>query len=391
MNYRTDCTHFTGAKPCGLSKSDCPSICSSYKKRGAQILLIHLGALGAVVRSTGLIPLIKQKFPDSEITWVTDKPAHFLLNNHPDLKRVFTSDFQDLLKLSNFHFDHAFVVDKDLKASGILKMCLVKNVYGFLSDESGVIRPLNSGADKLWELGLNDEKKFFINQQTELELLAESFELKGQLKGYHLPLNKSEIDEAQSRHQMWSQNQKVVVGINTGCAAVLPAKKLSVQNHRDLIKKLLRSEQNYQIVLLGGPEDTQRNSEIAENLDVIQSPTEKGLRDGLISVAACDVVFTGDSLGMHMAISQNKRVVAWFGPSCHQEIDLFGRGEKILTQASCSPCWKRSCQQPVMCYDLVDLQQVVEAIHRQTRSDQLHNSNSFFGRSTSFHTSVSLD
>ena len=45
---------------------------------------------------------------------------------------------------------------------------------------------------------------------------------------------------------------------------------------------------------------------------------------------ACDIVVSGDSLGMHMAIGLKKWVVAWFGPTCHQEIDLYDRGAKFL-------------------------------------------------------------
>ena len=392
MSYRTDCSFLTGAKPCGFSKTHCTDDCKHFKKRGPQILIVHLGALGAVVRTTALIPLIQNQYPNAEITWVTDKPANKLLEKHPDLKRVLTSDFQDLLQLSNFQFDRAFVVDKDLKASGILKMCQVQKVLGFLSDEVGVIRPQNPGSQELWELGLNDYKKFYQNQKSEIELLRQCFELEGVITGYHLPLSFEETEEMQARYQQWSESGKYqVIGLNTGCAAVLPAKKLSVQNHRDLIKKLQAKSSDYRIVLLGGPEDTLRNIEISEGLDVILSPTDKGLRDGLTSVAACDVVMTGDSLGMHMAISQNRRVVVWFGPSCHQEIDLFDRGEKILTQAGCSPCWKRSCQKTVMCYDLVDLNQVVEAIHRQAHFNQLHCSDRLFRRSTSYDSFIELD
>src|SRR5690606_3919172 len=107
------------------------------------------------------------------------------------------------------------------------------------------------------------------------------------------------------------------------------------------------------IVLLGGREDREDHVEIARQTSVILSPTDRGLRDGLISMGACDLVFSGDSLGLHMAIALRKWVVAWFGPTCEQEIDLYGRGVKLRTKAHCSPCWKRDCQQPVMCYDQV--------------------------------------
>jgi heptosyltransferase-2 len=81
----------------------------------------------------------------------------------------------------------------------------------------------------------------------------------------------------------------------------------------------------------------------------------------MVSVAACDTVVSGDSLGMHLAIGLRKWTVAWFGPTCEQEIDLYGRGRKILSAASCGPCWKRSCARETMCYDLVSIDQLAEA------------------------------
>ncbi|MFN8846864.1 MAG: glycosyltransferase family 9 protein [Bdellovibrionales bacterium] len=338
-------------------------------------MFIHLGALGAVVRSTALLRLIQQKYVNSEITWVTSNPAKSLLSHHPRLKRVLATNTNDLLQLEALEFDHAFVIDKSLEATGVLKRAKVLGeVLGFVSNSDGVIIPANSEAHELWELGLNNQKKFFENKKSELQLMQESLKLPQLTSDYELPLSDSEIRHSKERKLNWqSSSRSYVVGINTGCASTLPNKKLSVQNHRDLIQILLKSIDNIQIVLLGGPEDTERNRLIAENRDVICSPTELGLRDGLCSIAACDIIVSGDSLGMHMAISQKVPVVAWFGPTCSQEIELFGRGEKLLTSATCSPCWKRSCNEKVMCYDQMDLNLIKEAVHRQLQQKQNRN------------------
>ena len=62
-----------------------------------------------------------------------------------------------------------------------------------------------------------------------------------------------------------------------------------------------------------------------------------------------DVVVTGDSLGMHMAIALGKHVVAFFGPTSAPEIDLYGRGVKLVSDMACSPCWSPRCDEPVPC------------------------------------------
>ena len=362
MSFKLDCVHFDGSKPCAKTKSICETNCQHYVQLGPRILMIHLGALGAVVRSTGLLPLIHAQYPNAQITWVTDTLPAKILKNHPRISRVLTLQLPDMLTISNLEFDLAFVIDKDLVSSGVLKQTKAKKVLGFVCDTSGKIVPANASAQELWKLGLDNNSKFFKNQKSEIQLLAETLELVNRPYGYDLPLTEQEEKLAELRFMQWgNQGQKTVIGINTGCAATLPAKKMTVQNHIDLIELIRKKISTCEIVLLGGPEDTNRNQEIASRTGIQQSLTEQGLRDGLVSVAACDLIFTGDSLGLHMAISQEVPVVAWFGPSCAQEIDLFGRGEKIMTQAGCSPCWNRSCNKSVMWYELVDLNEVVEA------------------------------
>ena len=392
MKPRLDCVHFLGYKPCGQNSS-CDLNCQQFQKRGKQILLIHLGALGAVVRSTALISSIHRKYPNSQITWVTQNPAQHLLKNHPQLHRVLTVSETDLLALSVLSFDVAFVIDKSLEASGVLKRTTAQEVYGYKANSFGVIEAVNQSAEELWHIGLSDHLKLKVNKKTELELLRTALELDNQNDDYNLPLTMSEKDIQYQRYSDWSLGgQKKVIGINTGCANVIKAKKLSVENHRELIR-MLQKNSNYTIVLLGGPEDTLRNNQIADGMrGIIQSETEKGLRDGLVSIAACDAVITGDSLGMHMAISQKKQVIAWFGPTCSHEIELYGRGQKIISQAACGPCWKRSCHKPVMCYDLVNLDEIISALKQQSKNQsESRDSNGLFGRSVARGAAFDLD
>lgn len=321
------------------------------------------------MRSTALLPAIHRRFPKARLTWVTDAPSHQLLKHHPLVDRVLTTSTEDLLTLSTYEFDAAFVIDKNAKAAGVLKQTHADLVYGFqINAATQSIEPATPAATELWQIGLSNHQKFFVNKKSEIQLTHEALELGPYLReDYHLALSHDEKSEVENRRRDWQVGRgatsKIILGINTGCSYVIPYKKLSVEFQRDLIKKLAQ-DSRYQIVLLGGPEDKVRNERIAYGLPVIQSSTTRGLRDGLISVAACDMVLTGDSLGMHMAIAMKKWVVAWFGPTCAHEIDLFDRGVSLKSSAPCSPCWKRSCSKPVMCYDLVSKEEVFQALRK---------------------------
>lgn len=360
---QTQCRWFNGYKPC-TKNSRCSEHCASKSIVQEQVLVVHLEALGAVLRATSLLPAIVRKHPGAYIVWVTKAPADQLLQNNSLIDRVLTLSPEDLLTLENFEFGAAYCIDKSLVASGLIKKLKVKNLFGFTSTITGGIIPATSSAEELWNLGLSDDLKFYHNKKPETQLMHEALEL-GEFRReeYELSLNQTELKVTGLRRELWAAKGEVLVGLNTGCASTIPAKKMSIEAHRQLISELSKWPL-VKVVLLGGKEDTLRNQAIAEGFECILSPTDRGLRDGLCSVAACDIVVTGDSLGMHMAIALKKWVVAWFGPTCEQEIDLYDRGEKILAAVSCSPCWKRSCHKDPMCYDQVPLADMLGAIQK---------------------------
>lgn len=358
-----NCRFFNGYKPCGKS-AICDANCASRDPLQTFVLIIHLGAMGAVVRSTALLPGVRRKYPGAQITWVTDSPTHKLLQGQKLIDKVISSDPSELLALQGRHFDVALVIDKSAKASGILAMTKADQIFGFKADPRfGGIRAATPAAEELWSLGLNDHQKFFVNEKTENQLVFEALELGDyQRDESHIDLSPEEQRQVVERAQTWRINSsQPVIGLNTGCGPLMPAKKWTVDFHRLVIQNLQKMGfQN--IVLLGGPEDNQRNTDIAKDLNITESPTTLGIRDGAVSVAACDIVITGDSFAMHVAIAFQKFNIVWFGPSCAHEIDLYHRGVKLYAEVSCSPCWKRSCLKPTMCYDQVSWPQIQAAV-----------------------------
>ena len=74
---RPDCRHFRGDLPCRPNKEhgyvcgDCPV----YGPVTKRILLIKLGAIGDVIRTTPLLRRLRQEHPGCFITWLTLTPA----------------------------------------------------------------------------------------------------------------------------------------------------------------------------------------------------------------------------------------------------------------------------------------------------------------------------
>lgn len=366
------CRHFSGYKPCGKSETACErSACAAFDEVRENILIVHLGALGAVMRSTALLAALKRKHPASRLVWVTDSPAHYLLQHNPLIDEVILSSQVALHPLTALRFSFGYCIDKSLKAFRLLQEFKVEKILGFRADEvSGAVLPASPAAEELWSLGLSNHKKFFVNEKTENQLVHEALELGPYVRdGYLLRLTGEEKALASRRREEWLQSEspraEVLIGFNVGCSNVIAYKKLSVRAQRELIleiKKLYGAQAA--VVLLGGKEDVSLATEIARGLPVIFSPMDLGLRDGMVSLSACDVIVTGDSLGLHLGVALKKWVVAWFGPTCSHEIDLYDRGTRVMTEAGCAPCWKRQCHRELMCYDQVSTAKLMEGVNK---------------------------
>lgn len=360
--YEINCRFFNGYKPCEKNTL-CNQNCSYREIVKTSIVIVHLGAMGAVLRSTALLKMIKKKYPCSQITWITEDHSKPLLENNKYVDRVLGLSVKDFLILNGLSFDIGYFIDKSVEIAGIRKLVNPKQSYGFtMMEKTGAIIPINAEASELWELGLNNHKKFYINRKSELELIAQSLQLNYSREEYNITLSTNEYSTASLRRREWSDNgRKIIIGLNTGTSGVLKHKTIPIESWKKFIKSYQNNEK-VSLVLLGGSLEEQDHEILAKNSAVFRSPNSLGLRDGLCSVEAVDIVVTGDSLGMHMAIGLKKKVVAWFGPSCSQEIDLYDRGIKVISQFSCSPCWKKTCSELVKCNEKIDLALIAFAI-----------------------------
>ena len=174
------------------------------------------------------------------------------------------------------------------------------------------------------------------------------------------------IDE--HRATILRKGGKGIIGYNTGCSLLYPYKKFTVEKSIELIQQWRENFPDYAIGLLGGREDTERQRAMKAAFShddlVIDTPTSGGLRSGVLWMATSDVVFTGCSLGLHIGIALKKMMIAWFGVSCSQEIDLYDRGHKLVSEVSCTPCWKKGCSNQPKCYDKVDLSSIMSATQK---------------------------
>lgn len=359
-----DCKLFSGYKPCEPYKK-CFDECKDQQKFGKKILIISLEALGAVLQSTSILEPIKRKYPESTIFWITMNNAIKLLDNNPIIFKSFRWEYESIQILHQMEFDILYNLDKTQKAASFANSINAKEKFGFGLNPNGAIIPLNENANYSYLLGLDDELKFMKNKRTGQDILCETLDLKYERDNYILALDEEEKNFCEEyRKQIGIEKNEIVIGFNTGCSNLFPNKKMTIEQHIYLIEKLSEIK-GIKLVLVGGIEDLERNTIIKNRVGnkVISTPTNEGLRKGICYENICDLIITGDSLGMHIAIGLKKYVIVWFGLSCWTEIDLYDRGVKFVPdKLECAPCWKKKCPLNLECIGMIDLDRIIDEV-----------------------------
>ncbi|HRK03313.1 MAG TPA: hypothetical protein PLH57_11665, partial [Oligoflexia bacterium] len=232
--YRFDCIHFRGYKPCAKKKV-CWD-CGEYSKIQKKILIIKLGALGDVMRTTPVLYAIERQNPGSHVTWVTKKNAKDMLERTPRIHRLVYVDDPDngaLLRLMVEKFDEVHCYDKEDAAIGLAALVKAERRYGFEMNEWGHMAPINKASQYSFDLGLSDEMKFVTNTKTYQELTYESSEFPIPSKMDHYDLQLAEADRSMAntllnRHGFIGKKNggaRPLIGLNTGSGRVFQTKQ----------------------------------------------------------------------------------------------------------------------------------------------------------------------
>lgn len=360
--WRLDCRFFLGDRPCKFKRT-CEG-CERYRPMGKRILIVKLAAIGDVLRTTPLLTGLKRVYPQSQITWIVDKEAYPLLKNNPFIDRLLTFDFSSMLPLELEAFDLVIGLEKEPRGAALVSKVKASEKKGFGLGPEGNVYPLNRASEYAFFLGLSDELKFYQNRRTYPELIFEVAEIDYEKEEYLLFLSPEDTAFADGfAKKAGLRKGDTVIGLNTGAGGVFANKAWTEQGYVNLIEKLAREPKN-RLLLLGGPGERERNRKILSRVKkpVIDTGCENTLGEFAALIGLCDLIVTGDTTAMHLAVGLKKKVVALFGPTCSQEIEFYGRGEKILSPISCAPCYRRKCEVSPNCMEAIPVEEVIKKI-----------------------------
>ncbi len=355
-----DCKYYKGDRPCSFGQT-CP--CDYYSPMGVRVLIIKLGALGDVVRTACLPATLRRLYPQCHITWVSLPNGVDILTGHPLIDQLVPMDAENILALQQQRFDLVLSLDKEPAPAALCNAVACPDKRGIMLSPFGTAQPANRQCQSYFELGLDDERKFRVNRKSYGELIHEALDLPYEPEPYRLYPDEKAIQKARTMFAPWRASRRgAMIGLNTGCGAVFANKAPAPARWVEIADQLHAA--GHGVVLLGGPDERVANAWTAEHAaaELFDAGCDNGVQQFVAIVDQCDALLTGDTLAMHVAIARRTPVVALFGPTCEQEIDLFGLGRKLISPIACGPCYRRQCDKTPNCMDVIDTGQIAAAV-----------------------------
>jgi len=368
FDLKRDCRHVRWDRPCAPHKKrgKVCATCDEYDPVQHRVLMVKLAATGDVLRTTAFLPAIHATWPKAKVTWLTRPGAAALFTGNPLVDEVLvTDDAATVARLSTETFDAVLCPDADPDAAALAALAKGRERRGYVRDSAGHVVPLGPGAERWLAMGLSDATKR-ANRATYQHLVAE-------VLGFDPSLVREPVLEPSTADTAWATSfvrsvpvRGKLVGLNTGAGGRWAYKQWT-REHQETFVRLV-TDGGDSVLLLGGPEEVERHRQL------LAAATRRAVFDGgnhnsfgrfAALIDRCGVVVTSDSLATHVAAARKVPAVVLFGPTSSHEIELYGRGTKIVPPGlDCLCCYLPRCDKVPHCQALIEPATVLAAVQQ---------------------------
>jgi heptosyltransferase-2 len=349
----TNCKFFKGDLPCRPHKENgyhCTN-CPSFVNIDQRILIIKLGAIGDVIRTTPLVRKLKSKYPNCKITWITLSPA---ILPSKEIDEILSWNFSNLLTLSESNFDIVINLDKDKEACALMNKINGSEKYGFYL-KNNVAQPINELAQHKFLTGLFDD----ISQKNTKSYVQEIFEI----SGFEFQGEEYLFDNHEDKGYQWTfKHDKKRIGLNTGCGDRWTTRLWPEERWIELITLL--QAHGFEPVLLGGDQEDNKNKRLAQQTGAYY-PGHFPLQQFINLMNQMDLIVTQVTMGMHIAVALKKKLVLMNNIFNPHEFELYGRGEIVSPAKKCECYFLGSCKNGSSCMKDLSALSVFKSIEKQ--------------------------
>lgn len=305
-----------------------------------KILIIKLGysetldpeigkvpSLGDVLRTTPILWAVKEKYPDSHVTWLVTSNAEPLLDNNHLIDRILVWDEFVPFQLMREKFDILINLEKIAGVCALADMVDAWMKYGFRFDSfSGQYHAYEKGLtfiDYLHRKACTKESGDYW-QQVLVEMVGVPWREQECIIGY-----KPKTDICYD------------IGLNYQVGTKWPSKAMSKLKWQELEEKLI--DGGFSISWQQGLKD------LYAYMDWINS---------------CNIIITQDSLGLHIALALGKKVVALFGATGYNEVCMYHHGTIVDSKSACpkKPCYQTACTYESFCMDEIEINDIFSSV-----------------------------
>jgi len=352
MKVKRDCRFYNGYAPCTFNKTE-KAVCSGcqhYDRLKKRILIIKLGALGDVIRSTPLLRKLREAFPGSEISWVSNFPEILAGVRIDNILKV---DEVDLLWLRANEFDWLINLDKDKAAISLAKTIKAKKKSGFTMDRFGKCKPIGNGAARhKWLTGIDDE----LSRKNSKSYLEEIFAI----CGFDFKGEEYIVADGFKTDKSWKIDyKKRAIGLNTGSGSLWKTRQWPERHWVDLAERLKR--EGYEPILLGGEAEHDKNTRIAK-MSGAKYFGHFGLKEFIDLLNQCELLVTCVTMCLHLGLGLKKKVVLLNSTFNRNEFFMYSRGEILEPDIDCDCYYAVEC--PRQCMEHLSVDKVFEVVKR---------------------------
>lgn len=325
-----------------------------------KIAIIKLGALGDVVRTTPILEAIKEKYPESEITWITKPASREILEGNPKIDKILETP----CKIEE-EFDILYSVDIDETATQLANEINAKEKIGYYNLD-GFPASFNLEAEYYLNTVFDDPLKK-SNNKTYQEMIFEAMKLDWKNQKIELFLDDKSKNFANSFLQENNLVRKKLLGINIGSSKRWPSKAWHLSKIQEFIP--LAQEQGYEVVLIWGDSEKESIDKLSNNLSekgirFYKTDTRHSLKDFFALINICDKILTADSFALHAALAFNKPTTGLFFCTSPNEIEGYGLIDKIVSPQLNEFFPEKSDQYDESLVNSISVDAVIESINK---------------------------
>ena len=363
MILKTNCRYFKGDRPCKPHKEKgvkCDD-CNQYQPIRFKILIIKLDAVGDVLRTTSILKPLKKKYPDSYIEWCTRESSFELFSHNPFVDEILILENDAHFRIQAEEYDLIINLDTSKLSSAMATTAKAKEKLGFVLNKRGFVEATSPIAGQWLEMSAFDDVKQ-SNKKSYQQIMYEILDLELPVGIPIIRISEKEISKIKSNHfAKHISLEKPVIGLNVGVGAKWPSKGWPIKRWKELIAAV--GIKNYNLLLLGGPEEVEIIKNLRNEFDfLIDTGCDNSLLEFAAIVDLCDLIITADTLALHIATALEKKIIALFGPTSLNEIELYGKGIKLSSGDGCKCYYRKYCSEETSCMEKITSDMVMEVL-----------------------------